>query len=64
MRVLCMSGYNDDSTALHGLREHGVALLQKPLTPGTLTRKVRQVIDGETSTQTPPLGLSLGARSS
>jgi CheY-like chemotaxis protein len=43
MKVLYMSGYTDG--ALVELAS-GTAFLQKPLTPTTLTRKVREVLDG------------------
>ncbi len=45
VRVLFMSGYTDDSILQHGLLESSAAYLEKPLTPGTLTRKVREVLD-------------------
>ena len=47
MRVLCMSGYTDDSIVRHGVLEADIAYLQKPLTPATLTAKVREVLDAE-----------------
>jgi PAS domain S-box-containing protein len=45
IKVICMSGYTDDSIFRHGVLEAGVAFLQKPVTPGTLAKKVREVLD-------------------
>jgi PAS domain S-box-containing protein len=45
MKVLCMSGYTDDSIVRHGVLETGVAFLQKPVTPASLAKKVREVLD-------------------
>jgi CheY-like chemotaxis protein len=59
MKVLCMSGYTDDSIVRHGALETGVAFVQKPITPASLTRKVREVIDGadvSTRIRLPPEG--------
>jgi CheY-like chemotaxis protein len=44
-RVLFMSGYTDDSLTRYPL-EAGEAFLQKPFTPDSLLRKVREVLEG------------------
>jgi two-component system cell cycle sensor histidine kinase/response regulator CckA len=49
MKVLCMSGYTDDSIVRHGVIEGSIAFLQKPVTPQALARKVRAVLDGSGS---------------
>ena len=45
LKVLCMSGYTDEAIVRHGVLESGAAFIQKPLTPVSLTRKVREVLD-------------------
>ena len=45
MKVLCMSGYTDDSIVRHGVLEAQLAYLQKPFTPDALATKVREVLD-------------------
>ncbi len=45
MKVLCMSGYTDDSIVRHGVLESRVAYIQKPVTPAALTARVRAVLD-------------------
>jgi len=56
MKVLCMSGYTDDSIVRHGVLEAHLAYLQKPITPDSLTTRVREVLDaknGRTSLPVP-----------
>jgi hypothetical protein len=50
MKVLFMSGYTDEAVRQHGVLESGAACLQKPLTPETLTRTVREVLGRKTET--------------
>lgn len=45
LRVLFMSGYTDDTVLLDRGVEAADAFIQKPFTPLSLTRKVREVID-------------------
>jgi two-component system, cell cycle sensor histidine kinase and response regulator CckA len=45
MKLLCMSGHTDDSVASRALRASRVAYFQKPITPESLARKVREVLD-------------------
>jgi two-component system cell cycle sensor histidine kinase/response regulator CckA len=45
LKVLFMSGYTDDSIIRHGVVELEFAYIQKPITPATLTKKVREVLD-------------------
>lgn len=49
MKVLFMSGYTDDSIVRHGVLNSDIAFLQKPLTPSSLTRRVRDVLDSKRS---------------
>ncbi len=44
MKVLCMSGYTDDSIVRHGVLASKLAYLQKPIVPDALSRKVREVL--------------------
>jgi len=45
MRVLYMSGYTHGAIVHQCVLEPGIAFLQKPLTPRTLSQKVREVLD-------------------
>lgn len=43
-KVLYMTGYTDDTVLRHGVRDAGVALLQKPFTPSTLATRVHELL--------------------
>jgi nitrogen-specific signal transduction histidine kinase len=45
MKVLYASGYANNAIIQHGILEPGIAYLQKPFTPETLARRVREVLD-------------------
>lgn len=45
VKVLYISGYNDEAIVHHGVLEPGVALLQKPFSPTLLARTIRRVLD-------------------
>jgi two-component system, cell cycle sensor histidine kinase and response regulator CckA len=45
LRVLFTSGYPDEDVAREGVFNGSMAYLKKPFTPGTLTRKIREVLD-------------------
>jgi signal transduction histidine kinase/CheY-like chemotaxis protein len=44
MKILFMSGYIDDSLIRQGIQEKEVAFLQKPFSPLSLAKKVREVL--------------------
>ncbi len=51
IKVLLMSGYTDDAVLLRGVLDSDLAFLQKPLTPTSLARKVREVLDAKSAGQ-------------
>jgi CheY-like chemotaxis protein len=48
-KVLFMSGYTDDAVVRHGILRDGIAYLQKPFTPRSLAKKVREVFGTKSS---------------
>ncbi len=45
MKVIFMSGYTENIIAHHGVLEEGINYISKPVTPVTLTQKIRSVLD-------------------
>jgi two-component system, cell cycle sensor histidine kinase and response regulator CckA len=49
MRILFMSGYAPFAVTHQNMVDTGSLMLQKPFTPDSLARKVRQVLDDDTA---------------
>jgi two-component system, cell cycle sensor histidine kinase and response regulator CckA len=49
LKVIFMSGYTDDALTRYRVAEQQTPLLQKPFTPRTLAKKVRDVLDSVTA---------------
>jgi len=47
LQVLFISGFPDQAIARHGQLDAGLAFLQKPFTPESLARKVREVLESK-----------------
>ena len=54
LKILYVSGYSNNDISDHGVLDTGVELLQKPFTPQTLARKVRDVIEERTHARVAP----------
>jgi len=47
MKVLFMSGYSEDAITREGTLEPGTAFLEKPFTPDSLARKIRDLLEAK-----------------
>ena len=59
-KVLYMSGYASDDMVGHGVGFDGTPFIQKPFTPESLARRVREVLSPEPSL--PPVDYVSGGR--
>ena len=49
LRIIYMSGFTDEEVVRRGLMQREVPIMQKPLLPESLTRRIRAMLDGEKS---------------
>jgi DNA-binding response OmpR family regulator len=49
-KVLFMSGYTGEAVVRHGVLDSGAAFIQKPITPESLARRIREVLDAREAT--------------
>ena len=47
IKVIFMSGYTEDTIAYHGVLKQGINYISKPITPVTLTQKIKSVLRDE-----------------
>ena len=45
LRALFMSGFPDETVAVHGVLDEGINFIQKPFQPHELVRRIRQLLD-------------------
>ena len=45
LKVLYMSGYTEEAIAKHGILDPGTSFLEKPFSPDTLARRIRDLLD-------------------
>jgi signal transduction histidine kinase len=50
-KIIFMTGYSRNAIVHHGRLDPGTELIQKPLTEGVLARKIRQILDSSSNTQ-------------
>ena len=46
MKVIYVSGYTEDAVTRRGVLDANSAYVQKPFSPSSLLRKVREILDG------------------
>ena len=54
-KILFVTGYSDNDIGDHGVLDPQIELLQKPFTPQTLSRKIRDVIEDRSGVESTPV---------